>query len=65
MDQRVVSLLIGFRHVTHVAEARLREEKDLIIREVWKTKSQERVAREEKEREFQRLEDGDHDLKGT
>eukprot|EP00913_Durusdinium_trenchii_P002796 g2587.t1 len=38
-------------------QARLREQKDLIIQEVWKTKAQERLAREEKEREFQRLEE--------
>jgi len=38
-------------------QARLREAKDLIIQEVWKTKAQERLAREEKEREFQRLEE--------
>ncbi|CAJ1380776.1 unnamed protein product [Effrenium voratum] len=38
-------------------QVRLREEKDLIIQEVWKTKAQERVAHEEKQREFERLEE--------
>jgi len=38
-------------------QVRLREEKDLIIQDVWKSKAQVRVAQEEKEREYIRLEE--------